>query len=180
MAKDVDLSSKEWTDLVFEGKNKEYGAYTLRSGSVKRHNIAVICVLSVLAVILILLILIAKGVFKTAEDDMNVDAGKEAVTIAAAADEEDLEEDIPLAVPDEPEEVQAEEEVTATLKPIENISNFSFTFLIIILLVGGIVGFFISRHFFTKYLTNRLVHIQYIIKTYWFYIGLLIKLLYLI
>ena len=119
MAKDVDLSSKEWTDLVFEGKNKEYGAYTLRSGSVNRHNIAVFCVLSVLAVILILLILIAKGVFKTAEDDMNVDAGKEAVTIAAAADEEDLEEDIPLAVPDEPEEVQAEEEVTATQQVTE-------------------------------------------------------------
>ena len=30
MAKDVDLSSKEWTDLIFEGKNKAFGAYTLR------------------------------------------------------------------------------------------------------------------------------------------------------
>ncbi|MGM9853267.1 MAG: energy transducer TonB [Muribaculaceae bacterium] len=119
MAKDVDLSSKEWTDLVFEGKNKEYGAYTLRSGSVKRHNIAVICVLSVLAVILILLILIAKGVFKTAEDDMNVDAGKEAVTIAQAADDEEEIEDIPLEIPDEPEPVQEEEEVTATQQVTE-------------------------------------------------------------
>jgi len=32
-----------------------------------------------------------------------------------------------------------EDEVTKTLEPIKNISNFSFTFLIIILIVGGIV-----------------------------------------
>ena len=38
MAKDVDLSSKEWLDLVFEGKNKEFGAYELRSDSPRRHN----------------------------------------------------------------------------------------------------------------------------------------------
>lgn len=42
MPKDVDLSSKEWCDLVFEGKNKEFGAYELRTTSVKRHNKAVI------------------------------------------------------------------------------------------------------------------------------------------
>ena len=34
MAKDVDLSSKEWTDIVFQGKNKEFGAYTLRADSI--------------------------------------------------------------------------------------------------------------------------------------------------
>ena len=33
MAKDVDLSSKEWRDLIFEGKNKDFGAYKLRQGS---------------------------------------------------------------------------------------------------------------------------------------------------
>lgn len=42
MPKDVDLSSKEWCDLVFEGKNKEFGAYELRTTSVKRHNKAVL------------------------------------------------------------------------------------------------------------------------------------------
>lgn len=42
MAKDVDLSSKEWLDLVFEGKNKEFGAYELRSDSPRRHNKSVI------------------------------------------------------------------------------------------------------------------------------------------
>ena len=33
MAKDVDLSSKEWRDIVFEGKNQEFGAYEMRKNS---------------------------------------------------------------------------------------------------------------------------------------------------
>ena len=44
MAK-VDLSSSEWCDLIFSGKNKAYGAYQLREKSPKRHNIAVILVI---------------------------------------------------------------------------------------------------------------------------------------
>ena len=46
MAK-VDLSSSEWCDLIFNGKNKAYGAYKLRETSPKRHNIAVILVIVV-------------------------------------------------------------------------------------------------------------------------------------
>ena len=42
MAKEVDLSSKEWCDLVFEGKNKDFGAYVIRTDSPKRHNKAVL------------------------------------------------------------------------------------------------------------------------------------------
>ena len=53
MAKDVDLSSKEWTDLIFEGKNKEFGAYQLRRQSDKRHNRAVLFVIIGLVVVLI-------------------------------------------------------------------------------------------------------------------------------
>lgn len=45
MAKDVDLSSKEWCDIVFENKNKEFGAYQLRSNSVKRHTRSMIVVI---------------------------------------------------------------------------------------------------------------------------------------
>ena len=41
MAQYVDLTSKEWCDLVFEGKNKEFGAYEMRLESPKRHNKAV-------------------------------------------------------------------------------------------------------------------------------------------
>ena len=42
MAKEVDLSSREWCDLVFEGKNKDFGAYVIRTESTKRHNMAVL------------------------------------------------------------------------------------------------------------------------------------------
>lgn len=45
MAKDVDLSSKEWRDLIFEGKNKDFGAYKLRQASESRHNKAFFLVL---------------------------------------------------------------------------------------------------------------------------------------
>lgn len=44
MANDVNLNSKEWTDIIFEGKNKAYGAYTLRRSSGKRHRFAFILV----------------------------------------------------------------------------------------------------------------------------------------
>ena len=42
MAKEVDLSSREWCDLVFEGKNKDFGAYVIRTDSPKRHTKAVV------------------------------------------------------------------------------------------------------------------------------------------
>ncbi|MFA6580709.1 MAG: TonB family protein [Paludibacter sp.] len=40
----IDLTSLEWRELVFLGKNKEYGAYQLRGESGKRHNLAMLIV----------------------------------------------------------------------------------------------------------------------------------------
>jgi protein TonB len=37
MTQDIDLTSPKWTELIFEGKNKEYGAYEMRSDSSNRH-----------------------------------------------------------------------------------------------------------------------------------------------
>jgi len=51
MAKDVDLTSKEWCDLIFEGRNKDFGAYSLRRGSTKRYNKSLIFVAILLIVI---------------------------------------------------------------------------------------------------------------------------------
>ena len=42
MATQINLSSREWCDLVFEGKNKDFGAYVIRTESTKRHNEAVL------------------------------------------------------------------------------------------------------------------------------------------
>jgi len=51
MAKDVNLNSSEWIDLVFEGKNKKYGAYFLRSTSSRRHIVAFLVVLVFVGVV---------------------------------------------------------------------------------------------------------------------------------
>lgn len=37
MANDINLNSNKWTDIVFEGRNKDYGAYDLRTHSASRH-----------------------------------------------------------------------------------------------------------------------------------------------
>lgn len=40
----IDLSSREWCDLVFTGKNQSYGAYRMRKDSSKRHNLAMLAI----------------------------------------------------------------------------------------------------------------------------------------
>lgn len=40
MARNIQLNSTDWCDIVFTGKNKSYGAYALRQGSSKRHILA--------------------------------------------------------------------------------------------------------------------------------------------
>lgn len=56
MAKrNVDLTSKEWRDIVFSNKNKEFGAYQLRAKSDKRHNMAVLYTLIGLVIVLFLI-----------------------------------------------------------------------------------------------------------------------------
>lgn len=37
MAREIKLNSAEWCDMIFEGKNQNYGAYALRKTSSKRH-----------------------------------------------------------------------------------------------------------------------------------------------
>ncbi len=44
MAKDFDLQSPKWLEILFEGKNKRYGAYQLRNESSNRHIKALIIV----------------------------------------------------------------------------------------------------------------------------------------
>lgn len=50
----LDLNSKQWCELVFDGKNKEFGAFAMRSDSAARHNKAMLLV-TILAIIIICL-----------------------------------------------------------------------------------------------------------------------------
>jgi protein TonB len=60
MAK-IDLTTLEWCDIVFEGRNKGYGAYKLREDSPKRHlwSVLIVLVLAVLAFLIPALIRLA-------------------------------------------------------------------------------------------------------------------------
>jgi len=116
MAQDVDLSSREWTDLIFEGKNKEFGAYKLRQDSPRRHTKAVVIVLAAIAVIAIALFLTISGVFATAEEEVDAQTEMTAVDVGEEIPEEIPDEVQPLPdIPEpEPEPVQEEDEVTNT------------------------------------------------------------------
>jgi protein TonB len=48
----IDLTTNGWVDLIFEGRNHEYGAYKLRKGTPKR-NIYSIIVIAILAALLV-------------------------------------------------------------------------------------------------------------------------------
>lgn len=54
MAKDINLTSQKWNDIVFEYKPKDYGAYELRQSSSRRHIWAFI--IGVLLVVLVSLL----------------------------------------------------------------------------------------------------------------------------
>lgn len=46
MAKEINLTSQKWNDIIFEGKNKDYGAYDMRKSSSKRHIVALLVILA--------------------------------------------------------------------------------------------------------------------------------------
>lgn len=110
MAKDVDLNSREWRDIVFEGKNKEFGAYTMRAGSTARHTKAVFWVIISLAIVVVLLILSVNGVFSKAEDTTVTSTVQEVVSYEVPEEIEEEEEE-QFVMPEEPEEIIAPEEV---------------------------------------------------------------------
>lgn len=109
MAKDVNLSSQEWLDIVFDGKNKDYGAYELRANSVRRHNKSVIIVLSILAVIFTLLILLASGVLNFAEEDANAGVDAEQMSLYNAEEDQAEEEEEQVKI-EEPKEIELPKE----------------------------------------------------------------------
>lgn len=60
----IDLASREWCDLVFEGRNKEYGAYRNRANKGKFQLRAIIFV--VIALVVLAAVLLAKSAVENA------------------------------------------------------------------------------------------------------------------
>lgn len=59
----IDLKSREWCELVFEGRNKAYGAYDLRAKSGRRHLYAIIDIIIGIIIIGVLI-----GIFLAAQE----------------------------------------------------------------------------------------------------------------
>lgn len=117
----IDLTSKAWRDLVFEGKNQEFGAYELRKSSPRRHLVAVIYALIGLAVVILLVIGYSYySDYKAEQDRLALIEEREKMQAleVETAQEEEAEEEEPeqqkmeMEIPEVPEEVLATVQVT--------------------------------------------------------------------
>ncbi len=116
MAKDVDLSSREWCDLIFDGKNKQFGAYELREKSDARHNKAVLLVIIFFIVVALLLSLLNFALEKAAAD-ITDEASQEMVAVDMGEKEEEPEEEQVKMEEEKPEALP--EEILNTMKVTE-------------------------------------------------------------
>ena len=122
MAKDVDLSSKEWRDLIFEGKNKEFGAYEMRRTSDARHNRAVLY--TVIGLIILLVGAYVYGLYndyRLEQKQAEILAAAEMAEMSALeeeAQEEEEEEEIQQRVEEQQPEALPEE-ILNTMKSTE-------------------------------------------------------------
>lgn len=118
MAKrNVDLTSKEWRDLVFADKNKEFGAYQLRKTSDRRHNMAVLYTLLGLVVVFFLIFGYSKYSDYQAEKAA-LEAKEKAEKMSQAlleVEEQQPEEEVEEQKFEQPE-IEVPEEVLATVQ----------------------------------------------------------------
>lgn len=116
MARNVDLTSKEWCDVVFENRNKEFGAYQLRLNSKPRHLRAFLFTL----IGAIAIIIIAYSYMKVAayiEEQRIMDqANQELVAVDLAAEEQEEEQEPEETKFEQPEEQALPEEILNTVK----------------------------------------------------------------
>ena len=117
MGKDVDLSSREWCDLVFEGKNKDFGAYEMRTTSTKRHNKAVLYTIIGAILVVAAAVSIAKVQEYLAERRLAEELQQEEVAIDMEQNEEPEEEEQQKLEQPKPEVLP--EEVLNTVKVTE-------------------------------------------------------------
>lgn len=115
----ANLTSKEWRDLIFEGKNKEFGAYELRAQSDARHNRAMIVVVLVIAAVLALIFVIDK--LPKPEADINTEVEQTMMELATEQDE-----------PEEEPEQQRVEEVQPEALPEEILNTMKVTEIAIV------------------------------------------------
>lgn len=118
--KNIDLTSKEWRDLVFAGKNQDFGAYQLRKDSDKRHNMAALYTLIGLVVIIIGIIAWSKySDYRDEQERLALIEERERMQALdvempeeETPEEEEPEQKMEMEIPEVPEEVLATVQVT--------------------------------------------------------------------
>ena len=119
MARNVDLTSKEWCDVVFENRNKEFGAYQLRLNSKPRHLRAFLFTL-IGAIAIIIIDYSYMKVSAYIEQQRNMDqANQELVAVDLAAEEQEEEQEPEETKFEQPEEQALPEEILNTVKVTE-------------------------------------------------------------
>jgi len=95
MAKDINLTSQQWNDIIFEGKNKEYGAYELRQSSSKRHVTALLSTL-ILAIFVAVIPALANKVKEWTKptEGLNIDVNLVDLQLQKEAEQEKIIEEI--------------------------------------------------------------------------------------
>ncbi|MDR3061787.1 MAG: energy transducer TonB [Dysgonamonadaceae bacterium] len=109
MAKDINLNSEAWCDLIFEGKNQSYGAYYLRKTSNKRHIQALIIVFVAALAIIFLPVLIKSVIPEKAQD---IEVGP--VSLSDLDIKEDVKEENIIEEPEAPPPPMLKETVKLT------------------------------------------------------------------
>ena len=115
MAQEINLSSREWCDLVFEGKNKDFGAYIIRTESAKRHNLAVLWTLIGALVVATL----AFGLVKANKylEERRIAGQQEQTRVLVDITQESEKPEQQIVEPEKPEVVQ--EEVLSSVRVTE-------------------------------------------------------------
>ena len=107
----VDLTSKEWCDLVFEGNNKEFGAYEMRMQTPQRHNKAVLYTLLGLLIVAAGAFGLAKYNEYRAEQQRLLDeARQKEVALDLSQEKEEEKPDEPIIEEKKPE-IEPEQEI---------------------------------------------------------------------
>lgn len=106
MAK-INLTAKDWCELVFEGRNKNYGAYRMRANHGRRQLRAV--VLLIVGLASIILFILAKNAVQAAIERSNLGDNEQVTKMSDLKTEEPKKEEKKIEKPKEIEQPKAQE-----------------------------------------------------------------------
>lgn len=106
MAK-INLTAKDWCELVFEGRNKNYGAYRMRANHGRRQLRAVVLLIAGLASII--LFILAKNAVQAAIERSNLGDNEQVTEMSDLKTEEPKKEEKKIEKPKEIEQPKAQE-----------------------------------------------------------------------